>query len=217
MQIHAIRLLVLLSAPTILVLSISPDAHSWGGRKPKIKSYHFGRYTVPPSIYGYKLDEMSPGYYGGGRYNEYYNFGRGYWFADFPGPVPEAAANLLPYRVWPYRDQRWPVVADHTPMDKCACIYVQVPADAEVWLEGQRMQQTGPVRKFHSPPLAPQQSYVYKIRARWKHGTGRLEQLRQVRVVRGENVLVSFPLTGITSPAPLPQFASPVKQWTSEN
>ncbi len=213
---HSLKTMVLLPCALLCLLSTSTPTFAWGFRKPQIKSWHFGRYTVPPSIYGYKLDEMSPGYYGGGRYREYNAYGRGYWFANYPGPVPEAAVNYLPYRVWPYPDNRWPRVADHGPAKDCACIYVKVPADAEVWLEGRRMSQGGEVRKFLSPPLAPQQHYVYKIRARWKQGTGRLEQLREVRVVRGENILVTFPLSGATAPTPLPNFATPVGQWNSE-
>ena len=39
---------------------------------------------IPPaSLYGYNLDDPSPGYYGGGRYREYYSYGRGAGLALF--------------------------------------------------------------------------------------------------------------------------------------
>src|SRR5438046_10459097 len=34
-------------------------------------------YRLPPSAYGYPLDDYAGGYYGGGRYREYYAYGRG--------------------------------------------------------------------------------------------------------------------------------------------
>src|SRR5947209_318707 len=40
-----------------------------------------------PSYFGYPLDDYSAGYYGGGRYREYYSFGRGYGVANYPGPL----------------------------------------------------------------------------------------------------------------------------------
>src|SRR4051794_6183771 len=43
----------------------------------------------PPSAYGYNLDDRNPGYFGGGRYREYYSYGRGYGLSNFPGPLPE--------------------------------------------------------------------------------------------------------------------------------
>ena len=95
--------------------------------------------------------------------------------------------------------------ADRCTPPGCACIVVEVPAGAEVWLEGRRSAQTGTQRVFYSPPLPPNGRYAYKIRARWPHGSGRMEQVRDVVVQPGQRVNVQFPLANQTVPAPLPQ------------
>lgn len=188
----------------LLILTVSPltaEAQLF-----RIRLHNFGRYTVPPRVYGYKLDEDSPGYYGGMRYKEYYNFGRGFGYADFPDPFPGSLdRQLLPYRYWPYAEQ-WPQVENFDPNSAGACIVMQVPEGAEIWVEGQRTVQTGERRTFVSPPLAPNQKYVLQVRARWPEGTGRREQIRDVVVQRGQMVNLTFPDMTDTVPSPLPTF-----------
>src|SRR5262245_51990752 len=76
----AVALFVLLSAPAL----------AGDPRYPFRGSNSFGTGVYAPSYYGYPLDEMSAGYYGGGRYNQYYSYGRGWAgsLADYPGPLP---------------------------------------------------------------------------------------------------------------------------------
>jgi len=54
------------------------------------------------------------------------------------------------------------------PPDNRARITLQLPrASAEVWVEGQKLEQTGASRRFVSPVLDPYRSYAYNIRVRW--------------------------------------------------
>src|SRR5262249_17979435 len=71
-------------------------------------------------------------------------------------------------------------------------IQVQVPADAEVWVEGQKMIQKGPVRFFESPPVTPGVEYVYHFRAHWKDSGQDVDEVREVSVYAGSKVGVDF-------------------------
>jgi uncharacterized protein (TIGR03000 family) len=96
------------------------------------------------------------------------------------------------------------------PVDPVAYLRVHVPAEAEVWLEGKKCQQTGPVREFVSPPLAPDSRYAYEVRARWTEPDGTpVEQTQTVEVQAGRYARVAFPLPPeserLPPPKPLPR------------
>ena len=48
-----------------------------------------------------------------------------------------------------------------------ALIVAHLPEDARIWFEGQPTKQTGTLRQFVSPPLAPGKSYTYGVRVQW--------------------------------------------------
>lgn len=176
----------------------------------KIKPYHFGRYDPMPSVYGYPLDDYTAGYYGGARYKEYYAFGRGYALADFPGPVPDYPyGNWFRYKYWPHGSSQLPSV--WTPAETgCACITVQVPDNAQVWLEGHLTQQTGTTRTFVSPALPPKQTFVYQVRVRWTGPKGVVEQKQKVEVQAGAQVQLQFPLQAATESVAFTPALAPV-------
>jgi uncharacterized protein (TIGR03000 family) len=92
-----------------------------------------------------------------------------------------------------YSSPATPPVGAPAPLDDNAVyIRVQVPADAEVWVEGQKMTQTGPVRFFESPPVTPGIEYVYHIRAHWKEGGQEIDEVRQATVYAGSKVGIDF-------------------------
>jgi uncharacterized protein (TIGR03000 family) len=182
--------LVLLAAIGLCHLTLScSHSHAQG----LIKWHHFGRYDVPPRIYGYNLDEDIAPHYGGIKYREYYNFGRGYGYADYPGTMPNYHGDLLPKRYWPYGSSQSPKVAIFDPCEAYIC--VEVPMNAEVWLEGQPTTQAGTKRVFKSPPLSANQRFSYQVRAKWlDHGQQR-EQTQTIDVQGGYLVTVAFPST----------------------
>jgi uncharacterized protein (TIGR03000 family) len=67
-----------------------------------------------------------------------------------------------------------------------------VPADAEVWFEGHKTAQKGPVRFFESPPVTPGIEYVYHIRARWKENGQDVDEVREATVYAGSKVGIDF-------------------------
>jgi uncharacterized protein (TIGR03000 family) len=166
------------------------------------------RDAYPPSYYGYNLDDPHPGYFGGGRYNEYYKFGRGYWLSNYPDSVPW----FPDYKPW----IRWqaPPPADAVeqlviPSADATChIELRVPADAEVFIEGKKTQQTGALREFVSPALTPDQVYLYSFRARWKENGRTIEQSQDVPVRAGTRSEIVFPVLppreALPAPKPLP-------------
>jgi uncharacterized protein (TIGR03000 family) len=72
--------------------------------------------------------------------------------------------------------------------DNKAHIWLRVPADATVWVDGNKTQQTGEARHFLSPPLTPGKNYTYQLRVRWTKDGKPLEQDRDIDVRAGSHV-----------------------------
>jgi len=78
-------------------------------------------------------------------------------------------------------------------IDQSATIRLVVPENAEVWVEKQKLQQTGAERAFQTPPLAAGQTRIYSVRARWLDTAGQaVEQFRVVGVKAGETARLTF-------------------------
>jgi uncharacterized protein (TIGR03000 family) len=164
-----------------------------------------GSVTDPyrPSYFGYPLDDYSASYYGGGSYREYYAFGRGYGVANYPdslvgpGYPPDYRG---PQGLAARFSRSAPVVKQEPPPimqgGKVANILVEVPADAEVWIEDHKTQQAGASREFISPPLERNMVYEYRVRARWTEQGQQVEQTQRISVQAGERPTVSFPTGG---------------------
>jgi uncharacterized protein (TIGR03000 family) len=77
--------------------------------------------------------------------------------------------------------------------DRAVRVSVHVPADAEIWFDGNPTQQRGERRTFVSPPLNPNAALRYEVRARWVDGSGRtVDQTRWVAVHAGQLSMVDF-------------------------
>jgi uncharacterized protein (TIGR03000 family) len=194
---HHLRRMLLLFSP-LLLAPLAGHAGAWG----QIGPWSNGRWDVPPSVYGFALDETGPERYGGARYKEYYAYGWGYALAGFPGPVPNYAhGSWFRYKYWPFDSSNLPGVYDPEKAPGCAYIILQVPENASVWLEGKLTKQTGAVRTYVSPQLPPNQSFVYQVRVKWDTGSGAIEQIRDVTVQAGAHVQVTFAANYAAAPA----------------
>lgn len=78
------------------------------------------------------------------------------------------------------------------PQGQRAHFTVEVNPDAEVWIEGQKMSQSGPRRQFMSPPLARGYKFDYEIKARWNSDGKEIERTRHLRIEPGDRVAVNF-------------------------
>src|SRR5207245_641837 len=77
---------------------------------------------------------------------------------------------------------------------------VVVPADAELFFDGDATTQTGTERLFVTPPLTPGTTFHYNLVARWKTDGKAVEQKRTVDVTSGGRVRVNFLLPADEKP-----------------
>jgi uncharacterized protein (TIGR03000 family) len=82
--------------------------------------------------------------------------------------------------------------------DGKARLLLLVPANAQVWFNGQPTTQTGTEREFVSPVLTPDQVYTYQVRVRSPKDDGHAaDETRPINVRSNDRWLVDF-----TRPAP---------------
>lgn len=168
--------------------------------------YGYGSY--PGYGYGYGCG-MFPGYYGvglglGGLGLGGYGVALGYGgygaYGAYPGidpyllqqqiiqqqngvgqnPYPQPIVNLPPGEHMP------------SPRTDVAELVVNVPDDAEVWIEGVKMKQTGTRRRFTSPTLMPGVSYAYEVRATWTQNGRQVSDSNQVTLHAGDRASLTF-------------------------
>ena len=76
--------------------------------------------------------------------------------------------------------------------DNPASVRLIVPANAEVWFDGNRMSETGTVRDYVSSELTPGFDYTYEVRVRWIENGQPVDQTRKVTVRAGAPTTVDF-------------------------
>ena len=135
------------------------------------------------------------GGYGGWGYPDYGNYG-----TDYYGGYPTYGYSTPYYQdnaVIPstgYQSFYPPMMT--TQSDNTATIEVRVPPDAELWFDGTKTNQRGPVRYFTTPPLTPGQTFTYEIRASGMANGNPMDQTRQVQVQAGKRTTVDFTTGG---------------------
>jgi uncharacterized protein (TIGR03000 family) len=165
--------------------------------------FHGGSVIIVGGLYGRGFYGSYPGFYsgGGGYYSSPYAYG--YPSADY---APDygygyGATTPLPPLTVESRSSFYPsdaAGAETPPVpapdagDGGAAIVVRVPADADVWFDGNPTKQRGEERVFASPPLTPGREYKYDIRARWTEDGRPVERTRRVAVRANEQTAVDF-------------------------
>jgi uncharacterized protein (TIGR03000 family) len=81
-------------------------------------------------------------------------------------------------------------------------IAVRVPANAEIWFDGNKTSQTGQVRLFNTPPLEPGHEYSYEVRALWNDSGHDVDRTRKVTVHSGDRIGLNFLMPPGRTPAP---------------
>jgi uncharacterized protein (TIGR03000 family) len=72
---------------------------------------------------------------------------------------------------------------------------IAAPKDAEIWVEGTKLDPGSSIRDFNTPPLDPGRPYRYTIRAKWVGSDGQaVTQAQDVMFFAGNGVIVRFPL-----------------------
>lgn len=132
----------------------------------------------------------------------YFTYGNTTYTTESPSPLP----------VYP---PRAPFAPMPPPLPLTALLKVQVPLDAEVWLEGQKMRSVGTMRHYRSPPLDPTKEYAYEVRARWRSDGKAIDDVRHVAIRAGAIAIADFshldPLVPRPSAPSPPPAAAPDK------
>jgi uncharacterized protein (TIGR03000 family) len=144
-----------------------------------------------------------PGGYGYGGYDPivasvpsaaYFTYGNTSYTTESPSPLPVYAPR--------------PVFAPlPPPLLLTALLKVQVPPDAEIWLDGRKMRSTGSMRHYRTPPLDPAKEYAYEVRACWRFNDKPVEDVRHIAIHAGATVLVDF--THLDPLVPRPSVPAP--------
>jgi uncharacterized protein (TIGR03000 family) len=139
--------------------------YGYGGYYP-----NYGYSSYPDYGYGYGGDDSSPGYY------------------SYAPPVTDYQ-SFYP----PDTSSAPPASPPGGTNGTDAVVRVRVPdPNAQVWFEGTPTQQRGTDREFESPPLQPDRTYHYDVRARWTENGRTFDETRTVAVHAGDRVTVDF-------------------------
>jgi uncharacterized protein (TIGR03000 family) len=148
-------------------------------------------------------DAVSTGH---GNYPGSHGFipGYGYYPGDSPSQYPWLDGPRRPYAYGPHGDAAFggsigsgtpdPVALEAVAgtVPSAALLRVRVPADADVWVEGQKTAQRGEWRLFVTPPLEEGRDLWYELRARWQDGATPVERTESVRVWPGDRRTIDF-------------------------
>jgi len=149
------------------------------------RGYGYGGYGYGGGYYGYG----APAYYGTGAYVD-------------PGVVVVPATTTTVASASPVAPATSAAPANDP---NTATLHVIVPVtDAEVWLGTTQTTSRGLERSYQSPPLDPNQEYVYTVRAYWTEAGRRVDRVMDVKVHAGQPSLVDFrtpPAEQVPAPA----------------
>jgi uncharacterized protein (TIGR03000 family) len=83
-----------------------------------------------------------------------------------------------------------------TAMDNKARIWLRVPSNAQIWVEGVKTKQTGETRYFYSPQLTPGKQYSYRVHLRWTKDGKIVEENQRLLVSAGATIHRDFTRAG---------------------
>jgi uncharacterized protein (TIGR03000 family) len=130
-----------------------------------------------PRIYGARTYDTRPTYFTSINYPETYGaFTYGPGGSFYPAtPSLSVTSSLTPRRV-----------------DATAHLDVYLPASAELWVNGVRLNQTGSLRLIDSPALDLGRTYSYRVTARWTEDGRDVARTRDVDVVAGDRLALDL-------------------------
>jgi uncharacterized protein (TIGR03000 family) len=134
-------------------------------------------YGYRPSYYGTTYTTL-PSYYG----SSYSNYAPSYAYVPSSGISSPQTSTSFYYS--PSQEQS-------ALMDKAA-VEVHVPADAELWIDGQPTTQRGETRTFETPQFAVGRGFSYELRARWMEDGKPVDETRRVELQPGERQVLDF-------------------------
>jgi uncharacterized protein (TIGR03000 family) len=76
--------------------------------------------------------------------------------------------------------------------DNKAYIWLSVPADVQVWFDGDETKQTGEFRHFYTEALIPGKEYEYTLKIRWMKNGKSVERTRKILVHAKDRIHLDF-------------------------
>jgi uncharacterized protein (TIGR03000 family) len=116
-------------------------------------------------------------------------------YSSYTVDTPPPSRTDAPAEASPAGETTGPRAADDRPAADAgtAVVKLRLPAaDAELWVEGEKLGGTGTVRRFVSPPLKPDEAYTVTFRARWSRDGRSMTETRQADLYAGDRVTVDF-------------------------
>jgi len=148
---------------------------------------HYG-YGYYPGIYGYGWGggyypySYSPYYYSAPVYTGIYSVPA---YTDVDVTPPVVTNNPLP-------EEPNGIAPTSYTSANAALVEIRVPANADVWFEGDKTQQKGVDRLFTSPPLESGRKYTYDVKARWMDHGKPVEVQRHISVQAGRRTVADL-------------------------
>ncbi len=103
------------------------------------------------------------------------------YYSSFPTPFAPTSYMPLSYES--------PVAS---PFSDDTTITVRVPANAEVWIQGKKMKETGTERRFTLPALAPQATYDYDVRVTWSDNGRKVSDDHHLKIRAGDHQSITL-------------------------
>jgi len=161
---------------------------AYGYGYPGYYSYGYPGYSFYGPGYGYSYGYSPYSFYG---YPRYYSYSYPSTFYGSSYSYPAANSYVAAPQSGQYQSFYYSPDADQQ-SNRRVRVEVQVPADAEVWFDNFKTQQTGTDRFFVSAPVEPNYNYTYDIKARWTDNGRPIERTKKVSGQPGQQLRVDF-------------------------
>jgi len=182
------------------------NSGGYGWNSPYYGSSWYGSRSSPAYTNSYGWNSpYSTGGWSGTNYGWNSPYSTGAWSGtnyggstagSYPYSYPQASTAWQSTGSMPTEDyygtQSMPSAGRMGSMDRNVVIDVRVPADAEIWFENAKTQQTGMFREFISPTLDRGQDYVYHVRAHWMENGKPVDLNRDLHVRAGDQLRIDL-------------------------
>jgi len=107
-------------------------------------------------------------------------------YSLYPPDVVYSPAPPAPRPAIPNPAVMPPAAVAPMPEPNLARVDFQLPADAQLWIQGVKMTQVGSVRRFVTPPLKPGREYGYEIRVVYQKDGKEVTEFANIDVRAGD-------------------------------
>ena len=145
------------------------------------------------------------------------NRGPMYYNNSMPFTYVSAGSDTVTYSTSGYRPGD---VTNAPGSEMPARLRIAIPSErADIWIEGEKSEQSRRVQDYVSPPLTSGKQYFYEVRARWTDLSGKqIERTKSFPILPGQPVLLDF--TRVTSDKeqiPAPKDEKSIKNKNKED